>query len=311
MTPPADLPGGFPTRAPAAPALDGWLCLRRAPVRAPIGEAAYVLTAMGIDHRIEETIEGFELWVRADRAADAEDELADYQDEAPLRAPPAPAPAPIDSGLFGVLGYLLVIWAVPFLQGQAAFGTRMLDAGRMQAALILNGEWWRTITPLTLHADSGHILANSAFGALFGVYVGRALGSGIGWLLVLLAGAGGNAVNAFLQDSAFSSIGASTGVFGALGLYAGVTWGRGEMRRGSDWRRSLAPLFAGFALVVWTGTGGENTDVGAHFTGFGCGALLGILAAVVPRGRLTAPLQAGSALVALGLLATAWWRALW
>ena len=49
------------------------------------------------------------------------------------------------------------------------------------------------------------------------------------------------------------------------------------LRRGSGWRRGVAPLFAGFALVVWTGTGGENTDVAAHFTGFGAGVALGAL----------------------------------
>ncbi|HSG90112.1 MAG TPA: rhomboid family intramembrane serine protease [Pseudomonadales bacterium] len=306
------LPPGITTEPAADVTHDGaWLRLRAAPLRPPIAEASFVLTAVQIDNRINETIDGFELWVRADAVAAAERELGGYQREAATDGPPPPAPPSIDTGALGILAYLLVIWAVPFLQGQAPFGDRMLDVGRMQAGLILAGEWWRTFTALTLHADSGHIIANSAFGALFGIYVGRGLGSGVGWLLVLLAGAGGNALNAYMQASAFSSIGASTATFGALGLFAGVTWGRGEMRRGMGWRRNLAPLFAGFALVVWTGTGGENTDVAAHFTGFGCGAALGIAAARIPRPWLGLPAQIAAGAAGLALVAGAWRLALW
>jgi membrane associated rhomboid family serine protease len=289
---------------------DDWVRLREAAVRKPVAEAAFVLTAVQIDNRVTETIDGFELWVRAASAADAEAELADYREEQASQKPPAPPPKPLDSGALGILGYLLVIWSVPFLQGQAPFGRDMLNLGRMQAGLVQMGEWWRTFTALTLHADSGHILSNSVFGALFGIYIARGLGSGVSWLLVLLAGAGGNAINAWLQNDTFSSIGASTATFGALGLFAGLTWGRGEMTGGMGWRRSVAPLFAGFALVVWTGTGGENTDVAAHFTGFGCGVLLGIIASVVPRARLTLPVQLSCAVIAVALVLLAWSAAL-
>lgn len=287
-----------------------WVRLHHAPVRPPVAEAAFVLTAVEIPNAVEEGVDGFELWVHPEDAARAESELQRYhQEEADVRPPP-PATPPVDSGAAGIVGYLLVIWAIPFLQSQAPFGDAMLDAGRMQAGRVAMGEWWRTFTALTLHADSGHILSNSAFGALFGIYVGRALGSGVGWLLVLLAGAGGNAVNSLLQADGFSSIGASTATFGALGLFAGVTWARGEMRGGMGLRRGLAPLFAGFALVVWTGTGGENTDVAAHFTGFGCGALLGMVAARVPRAQLRPGLQGIAAGLALALVGLAWALAL-
>mgnify|MGYP005844348313 CR=1 FL=1 len=309
--PPGD-PFGRPTRDPPGIAQPGnhWVRLRTSVPRKPIAEAAFVLTAVQIDNRIEETIEGFELWVRAAAVAEAEAELADYREEQAAQKAPEPPPEPVDSGALGILGYLLTIWAVPFLQGSAPFGADMLNVGRMQAGLVQMGEWWRTFTALTLHADSGHILSNSVFGAFFGIYIARGLGSGVGWLLVLIAGAGGNMINAWLQNDAFSSIGASTATFGALGLFSGLTWGRGEMSGGMGWRRSVAPLFAGFALVVWTGTGGENTDVAAHFTGFGCGVLLGIAASSVPRERLTLQVQLWSAAIAFTIVLLAWSAAL-
>jgi Rhomboid family. len=137
--------------------------------------------------------------------------------------------------------------------------------------------------------------------------VARGLGSGVGWLLVLLAGALGNGANALIQADAFRSIGASTATFAALGLFAAVAWVRGEIRRGRGWRRALAPLFAGFALVVWTGTGGENTDVAAHFTGFGAGVLLGALVGRLRRDLLAKPaLQLAAGGLALVVPALAW-----
>jgi membrane associated rhomboid family serine protease len=288
-----------------------WVCLRTEPARGPVAEAGFVLTAVQIDNVVRETVDGWTLWVHHDDAARAEAELRGYRHEAAEEtAPPPPAPA-VDKGFAGVAGFLLVIWAIPFLQGSAPFGDLMSEAGRNFAGLVRAGEWWRVVTALTLHADSGHILSNSAFGALFGIYVGRALGSGVGWLAILLAGAGGNAVNSLLiQADAFRSIGASTATFGALGVYAGCVWIRGEIRRGAGWRRAVAPLFAGFALVVWTGTGGENTDVAAHFTGFGCGVALGVAAGRLPRAVLALPVQILAGAGALALVALAWVTAL-
>ena len=44
---------------------------------------------------------------------------------------------------------------------------RLIDLGQAQAQLLLEGQWWRAATALTLHADAGHVLGNCLFGALF------------------------------------------------------------------------------------------------------------------------------------------------
>lgn len=283
-----------------------WICIARG-ARETLLEASLVLTAVSIDHRIEADDYTFVLLVPATLAARATSELQTYDHENRLLPAPAPSLFTIDSGWIGVLGYLLVIWMLPWLEANWAFAWR--EAGNMQAGLVRNGEWWRCITALTLHADLGHIIANSAFGAVFGLFVGRYLGSGFGWLLVLISGALGNGLNAWIQLDEFRSIGASTATFGALGLGAAYVWRRGYFK-GRGWRRGLTPVFAAIALLVYTGVGGENTDVVAHFMGFAAGVALGILAATFDVRRLGVSGQYLAGMAAVGLVTLAWRLAL-
>jgi len=208
----------------------------------------------------------------------------------------------------GCLGFLLVIWALPWLQEWTLFDWR--GQGIMAAEHVTNGEWWRTITALTLHADFGHIAGNSLFGVLFGSLLARQMGSGISWLLVLIAAACANAINAFSQADTFRSLGASTATFAALGLLAAVVWRRGYFKKTGDWKRSFAPVFAGICLVAFTGVGDGNTDVAAHLFGFGCGIGLGLASASIPFSWLNRRAQQLAGTTALAVVAFAWWLAL-
>lgn len=291
----------------------GWFCVYRSPWREQVNEAAFVLTAVGIEFMMDRG-EGlqWQLWVPTDAAATASRELALYaEDRAKARQVPE-RPQEVDNGLWGVAGYLLLIWLPPVLEGYGLLGEEALIAGRMNAGAVADGEWWRTITALTLHGDFGHILGNSVFGVVIGLMVGRNLGSGLGWLLVLFSGLLGNAANAWIQGDAFTSVGASTATFGALGMVGAFLWQRAG-HRAFGLRRSLAPLFAAFALLAFTGVGGENTDVMGHFTGFGAGVMLGLGAAAFHPEGLGAVRQRYCGAAAVAIVLTAWlllWRSL-
>jgi membrane associated rhomboid family serine protease len=291
------------------PEAPDWTCIRRDHARKPIYEFALVLTAVAIDNEVKFEAGEWCLWVPATQVDYAEDQLARYRREnQPVRFTGLPL-VTIDSGWAGVWGYLLVIWLIPALAGYGVLDEGWRGDGRLQAGLVAGGEWWRTVTALTLHADLAHIVANSLFGAVFGLFVGRFLGSGFGWLLVLVCGAFGNALNAALRPETFSSIGASTATFAALALGASFVWRRGYFA-GRGWRRAFAPVFGGIALLAFTGVGGERTDVLAHFMGFGAGVVGGILAGSFDIRRLGRSGQYIAAGAALGLIAAAWSRAL-
>jgi rhomboid protease GluP len=139
--------------------------------------------------------------------------------------------------------------------------------------------------------------------------VGRYLGTGVGWFSVLLTGAFGNIVNAFLQAPDHRSIGASTAVFAALGILSAFTWRRGFFR-GTPWRTRFAPVTAGIALLAFTGTAGENTDLGAHLFGFVAGFAAGAALAgiALPRG---VRIQAAFGGVSIGVFVAGWAAALY
>jgi membrane associated rhomboid family serine protease len=149
------------------------------------------------------------------------------------------------------------------------------ERGSADAERILLGELWRTVTALSLHADLPHVLANALFGALFLGAVCGALGAGVGCALVLLSGAGGNLLNALFQSSHHVSVGASTAVFGAVGLLSGLAVAR-RRRQQSQRRHAWLPIGAGLAILAMLGTTGARTDLWAHLFGLLAGGVLGI-----------------------------------
>jgi membrane associated rhomboid family serine protease len=180
--------------------------------------------------------------------------------------------------------------------------------GSAAAERILQGEVWRTVTALTLHADLGHILANAAACALFATAVCRSVGPGLGWWLILLAGALGNALNALAHGSHHTSVGASTAIFGAVGLLTGLQLVR-RHRLGFRGRRVWAPIAAGLALLAMLGSSAQS-DLSAHLFGFLSGTVLGVPAALGTRRIPARGTQAVLLLSAIATVVACWQLAL-
>ena len=285
---------------------DSWVIVLHNPQRRPCEEAGLVLSARGLENRISAEGQYWCLAVPGQYAETARFELAAYAAENDRRLEKRALPE-VESGWNGVIVYVTVLFLIATLTLRGAFNNDWLAAGRLEAGRVIEGEWWRALTALTLHADLSHLLANIAFGSFFGLYVGRYLGSGVGWATILTAGVLGNLINAAVQPAFHRSIGASTAVFGALGLLAAYTWRRGFLKI-TPWRVRIAPVIAGIALLAYTGTGGENTDVIAHLTGFSSGFVLGMIHGRV--GQLAGPAtQRITAWLAIGCLIGAWYLA--
>lgn len=274
-------------------------------------ERAFVLHAVGIESEIAWDGYCWQLAVLPEVEAAARAQLERYARENPP-GPPEPAMDPLRGRAWpGVLSYVAVLLVVGFCASREFFDLSWSAAGRLDGALIRQGELWRPLTALTLHLDTGHLLSNLGFGAFFGYFAGRLLGSGVAWASILASGFAGNFLNAVLQSPQHRAVGASTAVFGALGLLAAYGWRR-QSTRGRRWAQRSAPLIAGIALLAFLGTGDIRTDVVAHLTGFICGALLGAIYARLGVDIALEPRQQRRwGRVAILLLLSGWSIALW
>lgn len=273
-----------------------------------------VLAARGIPYQIAPDQPEWHLLVPEELLPDAIREVKQYEDEN-SNWPPSPPPSrPLDVSSYTTLSILILLAAFHnFIRSDIVLVNGSypdwFSLGMAQAAKILAGEWWRLVTALTLHADLQHLLGNLAIGGIFIYLLCRELGSGLAWMLLLGAGILGNLANAYLHISGHSSVGASTAVFGVVGLLAGLS-----MRRYHHylWWRWFVPVAAAFSLLVLLGSEGKNTDLGAHLFGLLAGLILGFLAEIfisrygTPGCRVNLLLGLLNSLV----ITTAWWMAL-
>jgi rhomboid protease GluP len=268
----------------------------------------------------------------AERAAQElkiyEEERREEREEMLRRLQNAPPPVPIKRVSYTSL-FIYVWLMVGFFHLQGIMPASYVEKGTANATLILQGEWWRTVTALTLHGDSGHLVANIGVGALFAWALLPLLGTGWTWFGFVASGALGNAMNAWgYRGESHLSIGASTAVFGALGML--VAWQvallfqhrgaspTGPKRKGFSlfrFRELFIPIAAGLALLAYLGTGGgfeeSRVDIMAHLFGMFGGVLVGTFLAWTQLPQRTSERgQKGLALLAVLIPVVAWWLAL-
>ncbi|MEW6742402.1 MAG: rhomboid family intramembrane serine protease [Planctomycetota bacterium] len=273
-------------------------------------ERAFVLEAVGVPFRLAGGGAQSVLLVPSERATIAAAELSSFASENRAQPRVEGTPAAAVDGVVASFVYGLVLAVFFALQQHQALGLDWSRAGRADAEAIRSGDWWRALTALTLHVDLAHLAANMFFGGFFGAFVSQAFGSGAAWLSVLVAGGLGNGLNAALQPPPHAAVGASTAVFGSIGILSTYYW-RVRHRQGQQAWRRWAPLIVGTILLAWLGASGERTDVLGHVCGLLAGFLLGLLHGALGKALRpqSARLQRSCALVAMLLLALAWFEA--
>lgn len=275
---------------------------------------ALVLEARRVPYRTEQ-FDGFRcLLVPSQHYQQALDELRSFE-EANRNWPPSPLQQNplVDNRLatFSVLLLLATFHNLTLLDIALLNHTSVdwLQIGNAHAGKIMRGEWWRLVTALTLHADWLHLLGNLFIGGIFIVRLCRDLGSGPAWSLLLAAGILGNSLNSYLQSPAHQAVGASTAIFGGVGILAALSL----VRYRHDLRhRWPLPVAGALGLLALLGSAGERTDIGAHLFGFFCGFIIGFLAEnyIARYGRPGRQLNRLLALGCIILVGTAWALAL-
>lgn len=275
---------------------------------------ALVLDSRSIPCCIEPDDAGWRLLVPEQQLESARRELQLYEEANRNWPPSLPPPRQLVENILPTLSILilLAIFHNLNLLGISLPDRGMVDLNELGAAhaeKILGGEPWQCITALTLHADLMHLLSNLTIGGFFIILLCRELGSGLAWSLLLASGTFGNLINAWVQSPAHRSVGASTAVFGAVGILAAISMVR---YRHHLQRRWFIPVASGLALLAILGTEGKNTDLGAHLFGFCCGVFFGTGAEflVGKYGRPGAVLNLLLAVLSMALVGAAWWAAI-
>jgi rhomboid protease GluP len=307
--------------APAAGALDeplaGLVALGPVPGERKVRDWALVLQSMSIWHVIRRSHAGWILLVRdADYAAAAQS-IDNYEAEnrdwppRPTRERARHASSPTIPLVFAALCAFFLV------TGPVAAGSVWFTRGVAVSSRVLTTEPWRAVTALTLHADALHVLGNAVSGTIFVSAVQRRIGGGGAALAVLATGVLGNLANAVYHHLAggdHASLGASTAIFGAIGLLAAteLVLHRADPDRRRGWMDVIAPIVGGFALLgaLGSGDGDGRTDVGAHLFGLLAGLVIGLgLAFPLRRATRTVDMATGHQAheVALGAGAPRWW----
>jgi rhomboid protease GluP len=282
----------------------------RSPARQDCEDRAFMLRAVGIASEIVVTEEQYFLEVAGSDADRAARHLSQYEAEN-RPPPPVPPAATLHSRAWvGCVGYSAWLIGVAYAISNGFGRLDAFQVGELHAACVQAGQWWRAWTALTLHVSGPHLFANLGAGIWFGYLAGRQLGVGVAWLLIVAGGGIANLLEGLFAPPWHRSVGASTAVFTALGLMSAYTW-RERLRLPQRWVQRWGPLVAGVILLGWLGTAGKDTDIMAHFLGFGIGLLLGAAAAlpaISPRLHRLRQWPAG--LAAIAIMVAAWALAL-
>jgi len=267
-----------------------------------------VLLSSGIPHRVIKGEGGWDVLVEErdyNRAlATIEQYLEENQDFRPTDEPICYEYGKTLTGL----------WASVILLGchigvTAANNSKsLIRAFGSSASHIMQGELYRSVTSLMLHANALHLAGNMLGIALFGTAVCTITGWGVGWLMILATGIIGNLVNALLYGSGHLSVGASTAVFGSVGILAAQQFFK-KFRIPGRKIKAWLPLAGGLALLGILGSG-KHADLSAHLFGFMAGIILGGLYAIFVKRPAARVYQSGCIVVVLTILVVSWMRAL-
>jgi membrane associated rhomboid family serine protease len=183
--------------------------------------------------------------------------------------------------------------------------------GEIPANIVFNGEYYRLITPMFLHAPLGepfgllHILFNMYILRIYGPQVEGRFGTLRFSLMYLLTGFVAAAASMAFGSCGQIGIGASGAVFGVVGILLVVLYNRRHQSHVNDYLRTLL-MFVGINLLLGFSLGG--IDNFAHMGGLAAGIAVGIGTDKGREGDASTYQQVATMLVVglAGLLLVAW-----
>ena len=199
------------------------------------------------------------------------------------RAGALSAPATVALVAINVFVYLVTVFQGA---GIASPGGELFQKGALVGILVGDGEWWRLVTSMFLHASILHIAFNMFALYWLGTVVEEAIGTGRFLLVYFASGLAGSAGALVFSSPLAVTVGASGAIFGIMGALLVLEY----MTTGSFAGQAMGLIVINLVITFTI----PNISVGGHL-----GGLVGGIAAtyVLMRTRYVRPVWIGPAIV--------------
>jgi len=136
---------------------------------------------------------------------------------------------------------------------------------------IVNGEYWRLVTPVFIHAGFAHMLFNSFSLVLFGPALEQLMGRTKFILLYLTTGIAANIATLALEPLTYTHVGSSGAIFGLFGFYIAIIVFRKAMLSRENSQTIMTIAIIGVVMTFVQ----SNINITAHIFGMIAGFLIG------------------------------------
>lgn len=138
---------------------------------------------------------------------------------------------------------------------------------------IIQGEYWRLITPIFIHGGFAHLLFNSFSLILFGPGLERMFGKIPFISFYLATGILANIATLILKPLTYTHLGSSGAIFGLFGIYIAIVLFRKDLMSQQNSQMIITIIVIGLIMTFIQ----PNVNVTAHLFGAISGFILGTI----------------------------------
>lgn len=183
----------------------------------------------------------------------------------------------------GLIIIMVLVYGAETVAGGASNSNVLVEFGAKVNVLIQDGQWWRFITPVFLHAGFEHLLLNMVTLYFLGYQIEAIFGHWRFLGIFLLSGIGGNFASFAFNPNAISA-GSSTAIFGLFGAFLML----GESFWENPYIRQMTKTFLLFiAMNLVFGFLSTGIDLAGHIGGLIIGFLAGYIVGVPKIGQIS------------------------
>lgn len=139
---------------------------------------------------------------------------------------------------------------------------------------IVNGEYWRLVTPIFIHSGFAHMLFNSFSLVLFGPALEQLLGKTKFFFLYFSTGIAANIATLTLKPLTYTHVGSSGAIFGLFGFYIAIIAFKKHMLSKENSQTILTIAIIAIIMTFLQ----SNINITAHIFGLIAGFLIGAAA---------------------------------